>query len=154
MTSRVTGTFAAHCCFIWGHSKHNWGENKVITVILDLDGDCALSNTESFTVTRSLAVPNDDLRFLKIANQRIRTAVRVAIQDHFLDAVERRIVPGARESAGLQLLAAYRAPRRVDSTMALCVQKKWPPATTATIIMRKNAEQKANSIVATPSSEL
>ena len=55
---------------------------------------------------------------------------------------------------GLHWVAANRAPRLVDSTMALCVQKKWPPATTATIIIRKNADITANSIVAMPLSEV
>ena len=96
MTRLITRAFAAHCCFIWGHSKHTWGENKVVTVILDPDGDCALSNTESFTVPRSLAVSNDDLRRLKIGNQRLRSGSRGAIQNHIVDAIERRSVPGAK----------------------------------------------------------
>jgi hypothetical protein len=47
-------------------------------------------------------------------------------------------------------LAAYRAARLVASTRPLWVKKKWPPATTATIIRKKKAAVTANSTTATP----
>src|SRR6266542_4397538 len=67
-----------------------------------------------------------------------------------------RLVAESGQSArfGLHWLAAYRAPRRVDSTSALCVKNKCPPETIAIITMRKKDAVKANSTMAVPRSDL
>src|SRR5947209_5892665 len=67
-----------------------------------------------------------------------------------------RLVAESEQPArpGWQCIAAYRAPRRVDSTSALCVKNRTDPETMAIIIIKKKAAVKANSRTAAPSSEL